>query len=68
VPELPEVEAWVRELDPLVARAPIEIHRFLLRFAALDVADEAHAAMLLAVLERPPQHPEILVGGRAYVG
>jgi len=24
VPELPEVEAWVRELDPLVARAPIE--------------------------------------------
>jgi len=23
VPELPEVEAWVRELDPLVARAPI---------------------------------------------
>ena len=24
VPELPEVEAWVRELDPLVTRAPIE--------------------------------------------
>ncbi|HEX4745253.1 MAG TPA: DNA-formamidopyrimidine glycosylase family protein [Gaiellaceae bacterium] len=24
MPELPEVEAWVRELDPLVARAPIE--------------------------------------------
>jgi formamidopyrimidine-DNA glycosylase len=24
VPELPEVEAWVRELDPLVARAPVE--------------------------------------------
>jgi formamidopyrimidine-DNA glycosylase len=24
VPELPEVEAWVRELDPLVSRAPIE--------------------------------------------
>jgi formamidopyrimidine-DNA glycosylase len=23
VPELPEVEAWVRELDPLVSRAPI---------------------------------------------
>ena len=23
MPELPEVEAWVRELDPLVARAPI---------------------------------------------
>jgi formamidopyrimidine-DNA glycosylase len=27
MPELPEVEAWVRELDPLVARAPIEIAR-----------------------------------------
>ena len=25
MPELPEVEAWVRELDPLVSRAPIEI-------------------------------------------
>jgi formamidopyrimidine-DNA glycosylase len=24
MPELPEVEAWVRELDPLVSRAPIE--------------------------------------------
>jgi formamidopyrimidine-DNA glycosylase len=24
VPELPEVEAWVRELDPLVSRSPIE--------------------------------------------
>jgi formamidopyrimidine-DNA glycosylase len=24
VPELPEVEAWVRELDPLVSRAPIK--------------------------------------------
>ena len=24
VPELPEVEAWVRELDPLVSRAPVE--------------------------------------------
>jgi formamidopyrimidine-DNA glycosylase len=24
VPELPEIEAWVRELDPLVARWPIE--------------------------------------------
>ena len=24
MPELPEVEAWVRELDPLVARAPVE--------------------------------------------
>lgn len=27
MPELPEVEAWVRELDPLVARAPIETAR-----------------------------------------
>jgi formamidopyrimidine-DNA glycosylase len=25
VPELPEVEAWVRELSPLVARSPIEV-------------------------------------------
>jgi formamidopyrimidine-DNA glycosylase len=24
VPELPEIEAWVRELDPLVSRSPIE--------------------------------------------
>ena len=24
VPELPEVEAWVRELDPLVSRAPVD--------------------------------------------
>ena len=24
MPELPEVEAWVRELDPLVSRAPVE--------------------------------------------
>jgi formamidopyrimidine-DNA glycosylase len=24
MPELPEVEAWVRELDPFVTRAPIE--------------------------------------------
>ena len=27
MPELPEVEAWVRELDPLVSRAPIEAAR-----------------------------------------
>src|SRR6188472_1240064 len=27
MPELPEVEAWVRELDTLVSRAPIEIAR-----------------------------------------
>jgi len=25
MPELPEVEAWVRELDPLVSRSPVEI-------------------------------------------
>lgn len=24
MPELPEIEAWVRELDPLVSRAPVE--------------------------------------------
>ena len=27
MPELPEVEAWVRELDPLVSRAPVEVAR-----------------------------------------
>ena len=27
MPELPEVEAWVQELDPLVRRAPIELAR-----------------------------------------
>src|SRR5262245_44860660 len=27
MPELPEVEAWVRELDPLVSRAPVETAR-----------------------------------------
>ena len=27
MPELPEVEAWVRELDPLVSRSPIESAR-----------------------------------------
>jgi formamidopyrimidine-DNA glycosylase len=27
MPELPEVEAWVRELDPLVGRAPVEVAR-----------------------------------------
>jgi formamidopyrimidine-DNA glycosylase len=27
MPELPEVEAWVRELDPLVSRAPVELAR-----------------------------------------
>jgi formamidopyrimidine-DNA glycosylase len=27
MPELPEVEAWVRELDPLVSRTPIELAR-----------------------------------------
>jgi formamidopyrimidine-DNA glycosylase len=34
MPELPEVEAWVRELDPLVSRAPI------------DTAGPAHIATL----------------------
>jgi formamidopyrimidine-DNA glycosylase len=37
VPELPEVEAWVRELDPLVSRAPI------------DKAGPAHIATLKTV-------------------
>jgi formamidopyrimidine-DNA glycosylase len=37
VPELPEVEAWVRELDPLVSRSPI------------DKAGPAHIATLKTV-------------------
>ena len=37
MPELPEVEAWVRELDPLVSRAPI------------DNAGPAHIATLKTV-------------------
>jgi formamidopyrimidine-DNA glycosylase len=37
VPELPEVEAWVRELDPLVAQAPI------------DRAGPAHVATLKTI-------------------
>jgi formamidopyrimidine-DNA glycosylase len=37
MPELPEVEAWVRELDPLVSRAPI------------DKAGPAHIATLKTV-------------------
>jgi formamidopyrimidine-DNA glycosylase len=37
MPELPEVEAWVRELDPLVARAPV------------DKAGPAHIATLKTV-------------------
>jgi formamidopyrimidine-DNA glycosylase len=37
VPELPEVEAWVRELDPLVSRAPV------------DKAGPAHIATLKTI-------------------
>jgi formamidopyrimidine-DNA glycosylase len=37
VPELPEVEAWVRELDPLVSRAPV------------DRAGPAHVATLKTI-------------------
>jgi formamidopyrimidine-DNA glycosylase len=37
MPELPEVEAWVRELDPLVSRAPI------------DKAGPAHIATLKTI-------------------
>jgi formamidopyrimidine-DNA glycosylase len=41
MPELPEVEAWVRELDPLVSRAPV------------DVARSGHVATL-KTFEPPP--------------
>jgi formamidopyrimidine-DNA glycosylase len=37
MPELPEVEAWVRELDPLVSRAPV------------DKAGPAHIATLKSI-------------------
>jgi formamidopyrimidine-DNA glycosylase len=37
MPELPEVEAWVRELDPLVSRAPV------------DTAGPAHIATLKTI-------------------
>jgi hypothetical protein len=47
-----------------LARAPLDVYRFLTRFAALDVADAGHAEELGKLLERPPTHPEILVGGR----
>jgi formamidopyrimidine-DNA glycosylase len=45
VPELPEVEAWVRELDPLVSAAPIE------RAGPAHIATLKTAQPPLAVLE-----------------
>jgi len=45
MPELPEVEAWVRELDPLVSRAPVE------------KAGPAHIATL-KTFDPPPVGPE----------
>jgi formamidopyrimidine-DNA glycosylase len=42
MPELPEVEAWVRELDPQVSRAPV------------DVARPGHVATL-KTFDPPPQ-------------
>jgi hypothetical protein len=47
-----------------LATRPTEIYRFLMRFAALDVADYGHAEALQEFLERPPYYPGILVGGR----
>lgn len=44
MPELPEVEAWVRELDPLVSRAPIERARAE-HVAALKSFDPPPAAL-----------------------
>jgi formamidopyrimidine-DNA glycosylase len=40
MPELPEVEAWVRELDPLVSRFPIE-HAGPAHLATLKTVDPA---------------------------
>ena len=48
MPELPEVEAWVRELDPLVSRAPIE------RAGPAHIATLKTFAPPLADARRPP--------------
>jgi formamidopyrimidine-DNA glycosylase len=45
MPELPEVEAWVRELDPLVSAAPIE-KAGPAHIATLKTADPPLAALL----------------------
>jgi formamidopyrimidine-DNA glycosylase len=44
VPELPEVEAWVRELSPLVSRAPVE-HAGPAHVATLKTIDPPLAAL-----------------------
>jgi formamidopyrimidine-DNA glycosylase len=44
MPELPEVEAWVRELDPLVSRSPIE-QAGPAHIATLKTADPPLAAL-----------------------
>ncbi len=44
MPELPEVEAWVRELDPLVSRSPIE-HAGPAHIATLKTFDPPLAAL-----------------------
>jgi formamidopyrimidine-DNA glycosylase len=44
VPELPEVEAWVRELDPLVSRTPVE-HAGPAHIATLKTIDPPLSAL-----------------------
>ena len=50
MPELPDVEAWVRELDPFVARAPIERARaeHVATLKSFDPPPAALAGMQLA--------------------
>ena len=50
MPELPEVEAWVRELDPLVSRAPVELARAG-HVATLKTFDPPAAALAGRTLE-----------------
>lgn len=60
---------WLRaDCQGLVCLAtkPLDVLRFLTRFAAVSVVDDAHAEELKAIIDRPLLYPEILVGGRLY--
>ena len=58
MPELPEVEAWVRELDPLVSFSPVEragpAHVATLKTAAGDIQPkvETHLAKIKAIKDK----------------
>jgi hypothetical protein len=60
---------WLRgDCQGLVCLAtePLEVHRFLTRFHAVAVDDDAHAEELRDILSRPLLGPEIFIGGRAF--